>query len=171
MKQTIDYLTRVVQPRFGEALRYLVFITGGGTGMLINVCLTYVFTEFVHRWYMLSYTIGQAVNLSFNCFYHRHITFTVTSRGEECFGKFILVSLGLILTSWLLVWYITEFLNFYYILSIAIVAFFVSLIDFLINKFWVFNNSTSWYLEGKWRYNNYIEELCCTGICRKYVPH
>ena len=138
MKQTLDYVTRVLQPRFGETGRYLVFITGGGTGMLINLCLTYVLTEYVHLWYMLSYAIGQTVNLLFNFFYHRHITFTVTSRGKERFGKFILVSVGVILTSWLLVWYITEHIGLYYILSIVIVAFFVSVIDFLINKMWVF---------------------------------
>ena len=138
MKQTLDYVTKVLQPRFGETGRYLVFITGGGTGMLINLCLTYVLTEFVHLWYMFSYAIGQTVNLLFNFFYHRHITFTVTSRAKERFGKFFLVSLAVISISWLLVLLITEYLNLYYILSIVIVAFFVSIVDFLINKSWVF---------------------------------
>lgn len=138
MKPSFDYITQTLQPRLGETGRYIVFIAGGGMGMFINLCITYVLTEFVCFWYMLSYAIGQTVNLLFNFFYHRHITFTVTSQTKGRFGKFILVSAGVIPTSWLLVWFITEYLQFYYILSIILVAFLVSIIDFLINKMWVF---------------------------------
>ncbi|MCP3682776.1 MAG: glycosyltransferase [bacterium] len=140
VKFGLNYGIRALQLRFGEIIRYLVFVVGGGLGMLINLVVTFLLTEFAGLWYMGSYALGLGLNMLFNFFYHRHVTFNVTSRAKERFGKFMIVTVLIVLINWLMVYAITEITGIYYILSIILVTLVVSVINYILNKLWVFKD-------------------------------
>lgn len=118
--------------------RYIIFIIGGGIGALINLAMTYVMTEFFGLWYILGFILGSAANIAFNFAYHRRITFSVKDRMQSRFLKFIAVNILIGIGSVGFIYMLTEGLKLWYMLSAIIAITCISMINFLINKFWVF---------------------------------
>ena len=65
--------------------QYIRFIFGGGIGLLINIGITAFFTEIFGLWHMYAYTVGLSINVIFNFFYHRNITFKIYDRVKNRF--------------------------------------------------------------------------------------
>jgi len=119
--------------------RFIIFSIGGVIGMLVNLAITIILTEVFLVWYRISYAIGLAVNLIFNFVYNRHITFKKKTKMKRRFVKFVIVSLSTILLNYISVIIVTEYLGISYILSIVMVVFLIAIINYLLNKVWVFN--------------------------------
>lgn len=118
--------------------RFIIFSIGGLIGMLINLAVTSFLTEIFSLWYRISYAIGLAVNLIFNFVYNRHITFKEKTKLKTRFIKFVIVSLTTILLNYISVIILTEYFGVYYLLSIIIVVFAIAIINYILNKIWVF---------------------------------
>lgn len=123
--------------------RYFIFIIGGGFGLLVNIIITFILTEFFHFWHMLSYSIGLIFNIIVNFTYHRFITFATKDNWIENIIKFITGYFMIVIINWILVYIFTEIFIFsifryYYIIVIIFITFLVSIFNYAINKRWVF---------------------------------
>jgi len=130
--------------------RFIIFCIGGGLGAIINWVISFFLTTVLGIYYLLSYTLAQSVNITFNFLWNRHITFKIKTKTTKRFIKFITVSLSTAALSILLVYLIKEFVidNLYkiiifgqdlnYLAAIIIVTFIVAVINYLLNKLWVF---------------------------------
>ena len=130
--------------------RFIIFCIGGGLGAIINWVISFILTTGLGLYYVLSYTLAQTVNITFNFLWNRHITFKIKTKAKERFIKFITVSLSTAALSILLVYLIKEFVLDYlykivifnqdlnYLAAIIIVTFIVSVINYILNKIWVF---------------------------------
>ena len=58
-----------------DLYRYFKFIFGGGLSLLLNLALTYLLTEYLQLWHMLSFAISLTVEILFLFAYHSVITF------------------------------------------------------------------------------------------------
>jgi len=119
--------------------RYIIFIFGGGLGLVINLLITFVLTEYFYLWHMFSYSIGLTLNIIINYIYHTKITFKI-ERSKNRLIKFVVVFLLMVLLNWFFVYYFTEIIGFkkYYLIVIVAVTFVLSIINYLINKLYVF---------------------------------
>jgi len=115
-----------------------IFLIGGGLGALINLALTYLLTEFFGVWYMGAYSLGVCANIIFNFWYHKNITFKIQDKLRRRMVKFALTNVFIGGGIMVLVYMLTEILKVQYILSGIIAIGLMSIINFLINKFWVF---------------------------------
>jgi putative flippase GtrA len=134
-------------PIYGTLRKYLIFIAGGGTGLLIAEAITTLLTESFNMWYLISYTIGTAVSIIFTFIYHRYITFRKSTEIRKRFIKFVFVVTVIATLNVVLVYFFTEaaaaFLGIeisklLYWSTIFIITLVLSTINFAINKLWVF---------------------------------
>ncbi len=133
-----------------ELMKYVQFIFGGGLGLIINVAVTYLLAETLGMQFRVSYAIGLAANLLFNFFYHRYITFGKKDKSMARLYKFVPLTLAVTATNYVLVLTFTELIilkgimpaaimqSYYSYLVIVSVTGFVSVINYLANKMWVF---------------------------------
>ena len=56
-----------------DIYRYIKFLFGGGVSLIINLIITYVLTEFLNLWHMLSFSIALGIEIVFLFFYHTFI--------------------------------------------------------------------------------------------------
>lgn len=139
------YLRRIYKSKFW------IFAVGGGLGAVINWILSFTLTTFLGVYYLISYTLAQTVNITFNFLWNRHVTFKITSHARKRFIKFVIVSLSTATFSIAFVYAIKEFVIDYlymivifgqelnYLVAIVIATFVVAVINYLLNKLWVFN--------------------------------
>jgi len=118
--------------------KFIIFVIGGGIGALLNLIITWFLTDILGLWYLISYLFGGVVNTTFNFFYHQRITFGIRGGAKIRFFKFVLVTIGVILISLSLIYFLTDILCIHYLVSGVIVISGVAILNFLINKKWVF---------------------------------
>jgi dolichol-phosphate mannosyltransferase len=123
-----------------HAHKFMLFVLGGGLGFLINLGITYALTEFMGIWYMVSYTAGAIVNVAFNFLFHLKVTFKRKGYLRRRFAYFLIATAVVFCISWISVFAATEVFGLHYLVSIVLVTAAVSLINFLLNKFWVFKD-------------------------------
>lgn len=131
-----------------ELAKYVIFVIGGGIGLLINVISTYILSDVMGVWFRLAYAIGLAINLLFNFYYHKDITFRAKGGSGQQLSKFIPLTLAVTAANYILVLIFTEiiilqmfmpfFSDYYKYLIIIGVTGFVSVINYGANKAWVF---------------------------------
>ena len=120
---------------FREFKRYLTFIVGGGFSLLLNLGITYAFTEYAGLWHMLSYSFALMAEIIFLFVFHSYITF----KAKGHFLKFALIILFISALNWLLVYLFSVIIGVYYLVAIVVVALVVSVLNYLLNREWVFN--------------------------------
>lgn len=118
--------------------KFIIFIFGGGIGALLNLTTAWFLTDILGLWYLISYIFGGAVNTTFKFFYHRRITFGVKDALKMRFFKFILVTAGMSLIYLSLIYFLTDILHFHYLISGIVVISTMSVLNFLVDKKWVF---------------------------------
>jgi len=131
--------------RLEDIKRYFIFLLGGGLGLLVNLILTFIFTEYFLLDSMISYSIGLIANIFVNFTYHINITFKIKQVNARKIVKFIAVFSAITLMNWILVYLFTKKIvffewHYYYLATIFVVTLFISIINFIINKAWVFKD-------------------------------
>lgn len=117
-----------------DLYRYIKFLFGGGLSLLLNLGITYIFTEFLHLWHMLSFAIALLCEILFLFVYHSSVTF----RKNGKFWTFTAVILFISGLNWLFVYFLTEILSLQYLIAIVLAAGVISLLNYVINKKLVF---------------------------------
>ncbi len=114
--------------------RYFRFLIGGGLSLLLNLGITYVLTEYFQLWHMLSFTIALCIELIFLFGYHTWITF----RKQGHFLRFAAVIIFVSILNWLFVYFLSVILTLPYLLAIIISAGVISILNYFLNKRFVF---------------------------------
>jgi len=117
-----------------DLYRYFKFIFGGGLSLLLNLALTYLLTEYLQLWHMLSFAISLTVEILFLFAYHSVITF----RKKGKFIHFVILILFISGLNWLAVYLLSVILGIQYLISIVIAALTISVLNYFLNKKMVF---------------------------------
>lgn len=117
-----------------DLYRYFKFIFGGGLSLLLNLAITYIFTEYLQLWHMLSYAIALSIEIFFLFTYHSLVTFKKKGR----FWLFVIVILFISGLNWSAVYLLSVILKMPYLIAIVIAALTISIINYLLNKKLVF---------------------------------
>ena len=163
MQQAFDVLGRMLMPpyrifrslaaravgaeRAELATRFLVFVTRGGLGWLLNIAVTVMLSRVFGVWQMLAYAVGLVFNIAFNFSFHKYITFGVNKTELRHSVAFAVITLAIVAANWLVVYLFTEIIYQNLPTSVfAAVSFvatlFLSIINFAANKLFVFSRST-----------------------------
>ena len=141
-----SFAARVVGAERAElASRFLVFVTGGGLGWLLNIAVTVLLSNFFGVWQMLAYAVGLVFNIAFNFYFHKHITFSISRTELRHSAIFAIITLAIVAANWLLVYLFTEILSqnlptFVFAAISFVVTMFLSIINFAANKLFVFRH-------------------------------
>ena len=135
------------RPLYGNLRMYLVFIMGGGARFLFVALLTLVLIEGFNFPYTISYGAALAVGTISGFFYNRVFTFNTLTAWKSRLLKFAIISVLIDVSNWSLVVTITQTLgNYfetadlprYYWPAIFLATSLLSVVNFGLNKFWVF---------------------------------
>ena len=144
------FLIKNAMTKMTPYLRHLLrlkitrFLFIGGTGVGINLLVTTFFTEFVfgRENYFYGYLLGLFVNMIYNFILHTKLTFnTKKSHGR----RFIIYSCYYILITLLQIFLVTSIItivgvNFYPLVITGVIGS-LSIVTFLVFKFWLFTDS------------------------------
>ncbi len=116
---------------------------GGGIGTLLYLSVVYFLVQVAGLWYLWAYCIGSAFSITFNFIYHRRITFNVREKARDKFIKFVFSSVLIGFMTIGFVYVLTDKLGIMYLLSGIIAVGLMSVANFLINSFWIFQKETA----------------------------
>ena len=72
-----------------DLYRYVKFVFGGGISLILNLLITYLLTELIGFWHMVSFAIALSLETIFLFAYHSKVTFKVNGK----FKIFVIVIL------------------------------------------------------------------------------
>ncbi len=142
-RQQIDYLKHIysLMRRTGELLRFAKFCLVGLSGVLVNIGLLWLLTEFAGLFYLLSAAISIETSIVSNFILNDFFTFPDRRlRGAKPFFsrllKFNLVSLAGLAINMGVLWLLTEVIGVYYLLSNLCGIAAATLWNYLFNIWW-----------------------------------
>lgn len=109
-------------------LKLIKFGLVGASGSVILLGITYLLTEYAGLFYLISYAVGFFSAVINNYFLNTRWTFGQIVNFRD-FSRYLLICMFTITINELLVWYLTDKVGIYYILSAAIgilTAFFIN---------------------------------------------
>ena len=109
------------------------------SGVWIHLCITYIFTEYLGIYYLISYYIGQFLWMTNNFLRNKYITFW--KKGWKRLKQYVLSIIFYGITALLsggIVYILTDHFWIRYIVSTIITIPIVSLINFVSHKYIVF---------------------------------
>ena len=124
--------------------KYVKFLFVGGSGVLLNLLVTWVLTEFFFglQNYFYAYLIGTGVNLVYNFVLYSRSVFKTGSKHVQRFSVFIAYSISMTMLQVYLVREIVEFLGEeFYLFVIASVIFVLSIISFVVFNLGIFKKN------------------------------
>lgn len=118
--------------------RLITFLFGNHLAFLFEILLTWILTESLHLWYMLSYGFSLISGWAFVYFFHHYITFELTHDSYSKFPLFMLITIANNVSSWFFVYLITHFFTSHYIITIILVSLPMSLVYYKLTKKFIF---------------------------------
>lgn len=137
IKNTYGYITaNLINPRF------LKFAIVGGSGVIVNMGLLFILSDFFHIYYILSSIIAIETSIILN--FILNDIWTWADRKKKSFiHRFIqyhvAVGITAILVNWILLILLTEIFGLYYLISNLIGIGAGTLANYTINDLWTFN--------------------------------
>lgn len=121
--------------------KYIHFFVTGSSGVLINLILTWYFTEFIFgiEKYFYGYLIGLSANIIWNFIIHTQVNFNTKDKYFKRLFQFVLYTLLLGFIQVKIVNYIVPIIGLeFYLLIIGSVILMFSIVTFIIFKLWIF---------------------------------
>ncbi len=120
--------------------QFASYVLMGGLAFGLNLGLTFVLTEYLGFWYLLSVILGTLASWTAMFFLNSNFTFRVESDGKVGvrYLKNIILYLVLAPIGWGLVYVLTTVLGVFYLLSQVIVVASMALISFLLSRNYIF---------------------------------
>ncbi len=139
----VDFLKHIysLMQRKGELLRFAKFCLVGLSGVLVNMGLLYLLTEFVGLFYLVSAAISIESSIISNFILNNFFTFSDRrSPGVKSFVtrllKFNLVSLAGLTVNLVVLWLLTDAFGIYYLLSQLVGIAVATMWNYLVNTWW-----------------------------------
>ncbi len=143
LSQQVDYLKHVasLMRRTGEWTRFARFCLVGGSGVIVNMGLLWLLTEYVGLFYLVSAIISIETSIITNFTLNDFFTFPDRrARGFRCFVtrllKFNLVSLGGLAINLAVLWTLTSVLGVFYLVSNLFGIAAATLWNYMVNSWW-----------------------------------
>ena len=133
----LSFMLMMVVKRIWRS-RYPVFAIGGMCCFFYEIMVTLLLTEIMGFWYFGSYAFSLVTGVIFLFIYHRKITFKKHDRAHRRFVKFMAVLVIYLYLNLQMVYLLTEYLRFNYVISILMVTPVLSVLNYFVNKYWVF---------------------------------
>jgi putative flippase GtrA len=121
--------------------QFVVFCVIWFSGTFIHMLITYLLTEFLSVYYIISFYIWQIVWSTNNYLLNKYFNFK--DKKKLSVSKYILSMVFYISTSLLsgyIVYLLTEYCNIQYLISMIFVIPFVALLNFILHKYFIFNS-------------------------------
>jgi dolichol-phosphate mannosyltransferase len=140
IKNTYGYITaNLINPRF------LKFAIVGGSGVIVNMGLLFILSEFFHIHYIISSIIAIETSIILN--FVLNDIWTWADRAKKTFIQrfiqyHIAVGVTAILVNWILLIFLTEIVGLYYLVSNLIGIGAGTLANYVINDLWTFNKKS-----------------------------
>jgi len=140
-KNTPKYpLLRAIYAQFRH---YPYFFIIGGLAYGINIGLTFLLTEYIHLWYLLSFIIAALISLT--CSFILNSLFTFRGYLRESHPERYALYIGFYIVSALitfaLVYILTSIFNIHYLISITVVTLVSSFVTYIVNKKFIFRHT------------------------------
>ena len=113
----------------------------GVTGVLVNLGILYLLTDFLGFWYLASQIIAISVSITTNFFFNRSWTFRDSienQRTSEMYVKFIIVSLFGMGIQLGITFLLVENAAAYYLHAAGIAIVIAGAINYIVNRRWTF---------------------------------
>lgn len=143
LSQQVDYLKHIVSlmRRKGEMVRFLKFCLVGGSGVVVNMGLLYLLTEYGGLYYLVSSAISIETSIVTNFLLNDFFTFPDRRRRglHQFLGrllKFNLVSLGALTINMTVLWLLTSVAGLYYLVSNLFGIAAAMMWNYLVNFWW-----------------------------------
>ena len=143
VRQQIDYLRHLysLMKRKGEILRFLKFCLVGSSGILVNMGLLWLLTEFTGLFYLLSAVISIETSIISNFTLNDFLTFRDRrTRGGRHFlkrlMKFNAISLASLALNLTALWFLTSVAGIYYLISNLCGIAIALMWNYLVNFWW-----------------------------------
>jgi len=143
LKQQIDYLRHVysLMRRRRELIRFVKFCLVGGSGVIVNMGLLWLLTEFGGLYYLLSSAVSIETSIISNFTLNDFFTFSDRRpAGLKSFLKrllkFNLVSLAGLGINMAVLWFLTSAVGLYYLISNLFGIAAATLWNYLVNMLW-----------------------------------
>ncbi|MCK5624405.1 GtrA family protein [Candidatus Pacearchaeota archaeon] len=119
---------------------FLKFVCVGFTGTILHLAVLYIFTEFFGIYYLVSSVFGFCFGVTNNFILNKIWTFKekLNHGVFKKYYKYFVLNVIILFINLFILYFLTEFLQMYYILSQIIAVGFSFLINFFISKFWIF---------------------------------
>ncbi len=121
--------------------RYPVFVFVGVVGVVLNLGLTYVFTDLLGWWYLPSFILATLVTWSVGFWLNSQLTFSGHNQVNfwKSYLKFISLYLLLSPPAFYLIYALTSWVHLHYLVSALLVNILSSVLTFLITQRRIFN--------------------------------
>jgi putative flippase GtrA len=122
--------------------KFIKFAVLGGGGLLVNLGVTYLLTQYAHLWYFLSFIVGTFTSWSILFIAHSFITFVGHSKEAYLrrYALFISGYLGIFCVNAVCVYLLTSVLHIYYLVSIIAVTCLSTFATFFFSKRYVYQD-------------------------------
>jgi len=120
------------------------FIISGGTAAFVLLSTLYIFTEFLHIYYILSSILGFGLSVSVNFFLQKKWVFNNHSRELLLKQAYMFLSISLfnLVLNTFLMYTLVDILNVWYLLSQILIAGIIAIWNFLTYRI-IFNKDSS----------------------------
>lgn len=135
----IEYIKMLIRQgwkRYGKFIRFCIV---GGSGVIVNIGLLYLLTEFGGLYYLLSSAIAIETSIITNFILNNYWTWKRKSKGFFFrLAKFNLVSLMALVINMAILFALTEVVGIWYLVSNLIGIVVATIINFIVNDKWTF---------------------------------
>lgn len=125
---------------YAQFRHYPYFFIIGGLAYSINIGLTFLFTEYIHLWYLLSFIIAALISLTCSFILNSLFTFRGYLRESHSKRYALYISFYIIsaLITFTLVYILTSIFMIHYLISITAVTLVSSFVTYIVNKKFIF---------------------------------
>ena len=120
------------------------FYVVGGSTTLLQLVLLFLLTDMLGIWYLLSAVIALLLSFMGNFYFNRVWTFSSGVRGKKGvtlqWCRFLVTGTTAMVLQVAVLYALSEFIMLWYMLSAAIAVVLVSLLNYLMNRNWVFRS-------------------------------
>ena len=134
----MNYMNKLFQKQ--DVKLFIGYVIFGGFATLVDLCLLYSLTEFLHVWYFYSATFSYFVGMLTNYSLNKYLNFRNRSKQITLqFGLFATVALIGLGLNQLILYTLVEFINLWYMFAKFIAIFIVMFWSFYGHKKLTFN--------------------------------
>lgn len=138
-KVIVDYIIMLIKQAFKKYNKFIKFCFVGASGVVVNVGLLYLLTEYASWYYLASSAFAIEVSIVTNFLLNNWWTWKKKNKGFiSRFFKFNLVSLIALVVNMGVLLFFTEIVGLWYILSNLIGIAVATIINFSLNDKWTF---------------------------------